>query len=73
MNVLTFSFNSESSPYMLGYMQKKFGITYDGNALIYVFQTPAEDCIHPPTYSSLHFAEVGQRRSMKTGQRKSLL
>lgn len=53
--------------------KKNLVITYNGNTLIYVFQTPAEDCIHPPTYSSLHFAEVGQRRSMKIGQRKSLL
>lgn len=62
MNALPFSFNA---------CRKKSGITYNGNTLVYVFQTPAEDYI--TTYSSLHFAEVGQRRSMEIEHGKSLL
>ena len=53
---------------MLGGMQKKSEITYNGNTLIYVFQPPVEDCIQ---YSSLPFAEVGQKRAMKIEHGKS--
>lgn len=53
---------------MLGCMQKKSEIMYNGN--IYVLQPPVEDCIQ---YSSLPFAEVGQRRAVKIEHGKSLL
>lgn len=67
---LSFSFKEDRSPYVPSCMQKKSEIMHNGKILIYVFQPPVEDCIQ---YSSLPFAQLGQRRAMQIDHGKPLL